>query len=117
MKLNIQPQAIQYGTVSNLLNGSINSLAGPVGFTPEQERIVVKRIQVTNPNTTGSVQFTIYKGASAANSSGSQVFAGTAAAMSTIGIETDLVLDAADFLTGTCVSNGTVVVNIGAETA
>lgn len=116
-RLNIQAQSLSYGTVANLLNGAFASLSGPVGFTPTQPRIIVKSISVTNPTGT-AVEFAIYKGASGAETSGTEVLAGNADAMSTVELEQDLVLDAVDFLTGAAKSNtsaGPIVVNVSAE--
>lgn len=116
-KLNIQPQTISYGAVANLLNGAFASLSGPVGFTPTQPRIVVKAITVTNPSTSSPVTYALFKGASGGSTSGTQVANGNAPADSTVLVPVDdLVLDAADFLTGECASSGgNLIVNITAE--
>lgn len=114
-KLNIQPQTIAIGTVTNLLNGALSSLNGPIGFTPTQPRIHVKHIQVVNPSTTTPVEFSIFKGASGASAAGTQVISGNAGILSTLDYEVDMVLESTDFLTGTGISSGSVVINISAE--
>lgn len=114
-KLNIQPQTISFGSVSNLLNGAFASLSGPAGFTPTQPRIVVKEISVTNPSFSNPVTFSVFKGASGGSASGTEVFSGIAPVDSTIVLPADLVLDAADFLTGKSTSSGSLVVNISAS--
>lgn len=114
-KLNIQPQTIVFASVTNLLNGALNSLAGPIGFTPTQPRIVVKKIRVVNPSTSTPVEFSLFKGASGGNAVGTEIVSGNAAVVSTTDYDMDVVLDAADFLTGKSISNGTLTINIFAE--
>jgi hypothetical protein len=113
--LNIQPQVITYGTVTNLLNGAFASLSGPVGFTPTQPKIRVKSITVVNPSTTTPVEFALYKNGAGYTTPGAEVLAANAGAFSTVVYPVDVVLDAADFLTGHSVSSGSVTVNISAE--
>ena len=114
--LNIPAQSIVFGTITNLLNGAFASLSGPIGFTPEQPRIIVKSIQILNANDEEPVGYIIYKGASGASASGTQVLIGTVAVYSSVTIDTDIVLDAGDFLTGTSNSGGgPLIVNISAQ--
>jgi hypothetical protein len=113
-RLDIHPQTVTFGSVSNLLNGAFASLSGPVGFTPTQPRIHVSGIEVVNPSGS-SVDFALYKGASGGNASGTEVFVGTAAAHSAVQVPADFVLESADFLTGAATSSGTLTVNISAE--
>lgn len=117
-KLNIQPQTVPQGTVLDLLNGAFASLSGPVGFTASQPRIFVKGISVTAVGGSQTGPFTLFKGASGGSTSGTQVLEGSVAPGTTIEFALDLVLDAADFLTGTAQSSGlnpALVVNITAE--
>lgn len=114
-KLNINASVIVQGSVSDLLNGALTSLAGPVGFSLNQPRLIVKRIQVINPSTSLGTLFAIYKGASGGHAAGTEVIYASINQTSTIDLETDLVLDASDFLTGTCISSGSLTVNISAE--
>lgn len=112
-KLNIQPQTITYGVVSDLLNGSFDSLSGPVGFVPTQPRIGVRRIELTNVGSS-LIQVYLFKGPSGGNSTGDQILAASIPSESTVAFDVDLVLDSEDFLTGACHSSGSVVVNIAA---
>ena len=118
MLLNTHTKLMTFGSVTDLLNGAFASLSGPVGFTPRQPTIIVRRIQVSNNESSGTVLFSIFKGASGASAANTQVLIGNCAARGTVDFETEIVLDAADFLTGTCLSNtddGPLVVNISAE--
>lgn len=115
-QLNIHPQSITFGSVTNLLNGAFASLSGPVGFTPNQPTIRVRRIQVTNPpGSSNPVEFSIFKGLSGGSLAGTQVLSGNVIVSETLDFETDFILESADFLTGECISNGTLVVNISAD--
>lgn len=114
-KINFQIATIAFGSVTDLLNGAFASLSGPVGFNATQPRIHVKSIRVTNPSTSNSIEFAIYKGASGASAAGTEVLVGNTGIFSTTEAELDLVLDASDFLTGKCISSGSVTVDISAE--
>ncbi len=59
--------------------------------------------------------FSLYKGASGAGAGGTQVFCGTCPALGSVNAEVDFILEASDFLTGECISTGSLVVNISAE--
>lgn len=111
-KLNIPPIAVT-GSVSNLLNCNVTSLAGPVGFTMNQPYLLVKHIRAINP-TSGAVTLTLYKGATGASTSGTQfAFPGISIpGNSYLDFYTEARFDAADFLTG--IGSG-IVLNIAAE--
>lgn len=116
-KLNIQQKTIQFGTVTDLLNGAFSSLNGPVGFTPTQHRIIVKMIRVVN-DSENPVSFVLSKGLSGKSLPGTRVLSGNVLRDQTLSFDMGLVLDAEDFLTGTCTSNtnsGGLTVNISAE--
>jgi hypothetical protein len=107
-KINFQPVSVVSTTPVVLLNGAFTSLAGPVGFTPSQPRIVVKRISVlSNGNS-----YAVFK-------NGAQVFAGplVSGVEGSPGpiqqLEQDIVLDASDSLSATSEVGATI--NIEAE--
>lgn len=111
-KLNIEPIAVT-GSVANLLNCNITSVAGPVGFTMQQPYLLIKHIRANNP-TGAPVSLTCYKGATAGSASGTQyAFPGVSiGANSYLDYFSEDRFDAADFLTG--VGNG-IVLTISAE--
>lgn len=106
MKLNIQPQTISFGSVTDLL-------AGPTG-TPVAPRIEVESVTVTNA-TGNPVEFSLFKGASGGSVSGTQVARGSVPATSTLQVPVETVLESADVLTGTATSSGSLVINIDAK--
>ena len=111
-RLNVEPIAVT-GSVTNLLNCNITSLAGPVGFTATQPYLLIKHIRAINP--TGSpINLTLYKGLTGASTSGTQyAFPGISIpGNSYLDYYSEDVFNAADFLTG--IGNG-IVLNIAAE--
>jgi hypothetical protein len=115
--LNIEPIALT-GSIANLLNGAITSLAGPVGFTATQPRIIIKHMRIINP--TGSpIVVILYKGATGASAAGSE-FAWNNYSLSADGAGNvnyddwygEAPFDSTDFLTGK--GNGATL-NIDAE--
>lgn len=116
-RLNIQPRPLPLTPTIDLLNGALASLSGPVGFTPEQPRIFVREVQVTNTDASNTNAFALYKGASGANVSGTEVAEGSVLQQSTVVFPINQVFDAADFLTGRAVAGSAnkLVVNIVAE--
>lgn len=70
------PVAMSNTLTTNILNGAITSLAGPVGFTATQPLIKLNRVRIVN-KTAGAVTFTLYKGATGGNVAGTE-FIGTA---------------------------------------
>ena len=70
------PVALSATLTTNILNGAITSLSGPVGFTATQPLIKLNRVRIVN-KTGGAVTFTLYKGATGANAAGTE-FIGTA---------------------------------------
>jgi hypothetical protein len=95
------PVALSNVLTTNILNPTVTSLAGPIGFTMTQPYIVLKHIRIVN-KTAGAVTCSFWLGATGANSAGTEVI-GTAtsvAANSFLDWFGLLRLDAADFLVG-----------------
>lgn len=70
------PVALTNTLTTNILNPAIASLTGPVGFTATQPVVKLNRIRIVN-KTAGAVTFTLYKGATGANTAGTELI-GTA---------------------------------------
>jgi hypothetical protein len=95
------PVALSNVLTTNILNPTITSLAGVVGFTMTQPYLLIKHIRIVN-KTAGAVTASFWLGATGANAAGTEVI-GTAisvAANSFIDWYGLLRLDAADFLVG-----------------
>jgi hypothetical protein len=95
------PTAMSATLTTNILNPTITSLSGPVGYTQTQPYLIVRHIRIVN-KTAGPVTFSLYLGASAGNVAGTEVI-GTAlsvAANSAYDYYGALRLDVADFLVG-----------------
>jgi hypothetical protein len=98
--LNIQPILLTTTLTTNLLNCNVTAVTGPVGFTMTQPYLIVRRLTVTNITATAAT-FTIYKGATAGNVAGTQLYAAVSVAANSSFIDPrGLRLDAADFLVG-----------------
>ena len=98
---NFGPVAMSATLTTNILNPSITSLAGPVGFAATQPYIVLRHIRILN-KTVGAVTFSLWKGATGANAAGTEVI-GTSlsiAANSAYDWYGMMRFDAADFLVG-----------------
>ena len=98
---NMNPVALTVTLTTNILNCNITSLAGPVGFTATQPYLVVRHIRITNKTGTAAT-FSLWKGATGANTAGTEVV-GTAysvAANSSFDWYGMMRFDAADFLVG-----------------
>lgn len=99
--INIGPVALSATLTTNILNPNITSVAGPVGFTMSQPYIILRHIRILN-KTAGAVTFSLWKGATGANTAGTEVI-GTAysvAANSAFDWYGIMRFDAADFLVG-----------------
>lgn len=95
------PVAMSATLTTNILNPTITSLSGPVGYTQTQPYLLIRHIRIVN-KTAGAVTFSLYLGASAGNVAGTEVI-GTAlsvAANSAYDWFGLLRLDSADFLVG-----------------
>lgn len=111
---NFGPVALTTTLTTNILNCNITSLAGPVGFTATQPYIVLKHIRIVN-KTAGAVTFSLWKGATGANTAGTEVVGqgysiAANAAFDWYGI---MRFDSADFLVGG--ANTTTALSIQGE--
>lgn len=99
--IDIPPIALTATLTTNILNCAITSLAGPVGFTLLQPYLLIRHFRVFNK--TGLPQsFSFWKGASAANTAGTE-FLGTALSVpANQGLDFNglFTFEAADFLVG-----------------
>lgn len=95
------PVAMSNTLTTNILNGNITSLAGPVGFTMTQPYLLLKHIRVVN-KTAGAVTFSLWLGATAGNVAGTEVIgqALSVGANSFIDWFGLLRMDSTDFLVG-----------------
>jgi hypothetical protein len=95
------PVALTATLTTNILNPTITSLAGPVGFTATQPYLIIKHIRIVN-KTGGAVTFSLWLGITAGNVAGTEVIGQglSVAANSFIDWYGLLRLDAADFLVG-----------------
>ena len=95
------PVALSNTLTTNIINPTVTSLAGPVGFTMTQPYVLLRHIRIVN-KTAGAVTFSLYIGTTGANGAGTE-FMGTAtsvAANSYVDWYGQLRLDVADFLVG-----------------
>jgi hypothetical protein len=95
------PVALSSTLTTNILNGNVTSLAGPVGFTLTQPYILVEHLRAVN-KTASPVTVSLWIGATGANAAGTE-FAWQAtviAANSFLDWYGRIRLDAADFLVG-----------------
>ena len=98
---NIGPIALTATLTTNIFNCNVTSLAGPVGFTLTQPYVIFRHIHILN-KTAGAVTFSFWKGATGANTAGTELI-GTAqsiAANSAYDYYGQLRFDAADFWVG-----------------
>lgn len=97
----IGPVALSATLTTNILNGNVTSLAGPVGITLTQPRLILRHIRIVN-KTAGAVTFSLWLGATGANAAGTEVIgtAKTVAANDAFDWYGQLPMDAADFLVG-----------------
>ena len=98
---NFGPVALTTTLTTNILNCNVTSLAGPVGFTLTNPYIVLKHIRIVN-KTASAVTFSLWKGATGANTAGTEVVgqATSIAANSSFDWYGIMRFDAADFLVG-----------------
>ena len=67
------PVALTTTTTTNILNGNVTSLAGPVGITLTQPKLSIKSIHVVN-KTGVAATFSLWLGATGANAAGTEIF-------------------------------------------
>ena len=95
------PVAMSATLTTNIINPTVTSLAGPVGFTMTQPYVLIRHARIVN-KTAGTVTFSLYLGATGGNVAGTEII-GTAlsvAANSAYDWYGMLRLDVADFLVG-----------------
>lgn len=99
--LKVGPVALTTTLTTNILNGNVTSLAGPVGFTLTQPIIILRHIRITN-KTASAATFSLWLGATGANAAGTEVIGTgiTVAANSAFDWYGILQLSNADFLVG-----------------
>lgn len=99
--IRIGPVALTATLTTNILNPAITSLAGPTGMTATQPYLILRHIRIVN-KTAGAVTFSLYIGATGANTAGTE-FMGTAqsvAANSYVDWYGAVRLDSTDYLVG-----------------
>lgn len=99
--LSLGPVALTTTLTTNILNGAISSLSGPVGITLQQPFIKINRIRVVN-KTSSAATFSLWKGATGANAAGTEIVGqGTSvAANSYVDIWGPFYFKSGDFLVG-----------------
>lgn len=95
------PVALVTTTSTNIINTSITSLSGPVGYTQTQPYVIIRHIRIVS-KTTSSTTVSLFIGATGANAAGTE-FLGSAivvAANTAYDWYGMLRLDSGDFLVG-----------------
>lgn len=72
---NFGPLALTTTLTTNILNPTITSLSGPIGFTATQPYILIRHMAITN-KTASAATFSLWKGASATNAAGTEIRTG-----------------------------------------
>lgn len=106
------PVALTNTLTTNILNGNVTSLAGPVGFTMTQPYMIIRHIRIVN-KTAGAVTFSLWLGATGGNAAGTEVV-GTGlsvAANSAYDWYGQMRMDAADFLVGGASANTSLTIS------
>lgn len=95
------PVALTTTLTTNVLNPTVTSLAGPVGFTMTQPYLVLRHIRIVN-KTVSAATFSLWLGATGANVAGTEVIGQgfSVAANSAFDWYGMLRIDVADFLVG-----------------
>lgn len=95
------PVALTTTLTTNVLNSTVTSLAGPVGFTMTQPYLVLRHIRIVN-KTGSAATFSLWLGATAGNVAGTEVIGQgySVPANSAFDWYGMLRMDAADFLVG-----------------
>lgn len=105
------PVALTNTLTTNILNPTVTSLAGVIGFVMTQPYLIIKHIRIVN-KTAGAVTFSLWLGATGANAAGTEVIGIglSVAANSFIDWFGLLRLDAADFLVGGAGANTSLTI-------
>jgi len=98
---NFGPVVLMTTLTTNILNCNITSLAGPVGFTANQQFILIRHFHILN-KTGAAATFSLWKGATGANTAGTELLetAKSVPANSSVDYYGVWRFDAADFLVG-----------------
>ena len=70
--ISVGPVALTTTLTTNILNCALSSVAGPVGLTLTQPFVILRHIRIVNKTSTAAT-FTLYKGATGANTAGTEV--------------------------------------------
>ena len=70
--LRFGPVALTTTLTTNILNSTITSLAGPVGYTQTQPYLLITHIRIVN-KTGSAATFSLYLGLTGANTAGTEV--------------------------------------------
>lgn len=99
--IRVGPVALTTTLTTNILNGNVTSLAGPVGITLTQPVIILSHIRIIN-KTGSAATFSLWIGASGGNAAGTEFMGiGTSVAANSFNEWFGrLVLGSADFLVG-----------------
>lgn len=117
-KINFEPVYVA-ASAGNLFNVNVTALTGPVGFTLGQPRATINRITLTNTDT-ASHTVSLYKGATAGSTGGTQYFAAGLVIPANSAIffyPAGDIFDSADFLTGICDTASKVVFTLSGTIA
>lgn len=101
---------------TNILNGAITSLSGPVGFTATQPKIKITRIRSVN-KTNAAHTVSLFRGATGANAAGTEYLwsASTVPANDSLVEYPNTAFESTDFLVGGADANTSIVLNIDFE--
>ena len=70
--ISVGPVALTTTLTTNILNCALSSVAGPVGLTLTQPFVILRHIRIVNKTATAAT-FSLYKGATGANTAGTEV--------------------------------------------
>lgn len=120
--LNIQPQFVP-AAAGNLLNPTITTLTGPVGFTATQPYLIITHIRVTNNDAAAAHTVKLFKGATGGSAAGTEVIWAGGASIPAAAAGNQpwldwygkLRVDAADFITGVADIASKVTIEFDAE--
>ena len=70
--ISVGPVALTTTLTTNILNCALSSVAGSVGLTLTQPFVILRHIRIVNKTSTAAT-FTLYKGATGANTAGTEV--------------------------------------------
>lgn len=95
------PVALTTTTSTNIINTSITSLSGPVGYTQTQPYVIIRHIRLVS-KTTAATTVSLFIGATGANAAGSEFLGSSLSLAGNTAYDWYgmVRLDAADFLVG-----------------